>query len=134
LFANSKAMGMLQPGQDLLVSYQAFPHEKYGLARGHIVSISSAPLTAVEIAQSLPGTDLQLSQADGPYFMVAVAMDPVWDSSDRPLAYRAGMLIEANIAVERRRIYEWLIEPLASTLRRTSGDTERGPLISGAGR
>lgn len=126
LFANSKALGMIKVGDSLLISYQAFPHERFGMSEGRVTSISAAPLSAAEVAQATPGAELQLPGADGPYYLIEVDIAAAARQQVNPgLRYRAGMIIEASVAVERKRLHEWLTEPL-TTLWRRSAPAETG--------
>lgn len=120
LFANSRALGLLKVGDGLMLNHQAYPHEKYGMSEGRLTSISDAPMTASEVAQSMPGAELQLVATDGPYYVltVDVTMVPA-DIDGKAFSYRSGMVVEASIAVERKRFYQWLFEPVETAWRRS---------------
>lgn len=59
-----------------------------------------------------------LSDADGdtqPYYRVVVALDrQTVEAYGRPEPLKPGMLLEADIMGERRRLIEWIFEPLYS--------------------
>lgn len=108
LFAPSRAIGFLRPGQSVSLRLQAFPHQKFGTPQGRIVQVSNAPW---------------VPPADDPEASVAAAGEPVYriivalpnqslQAYGQRFALVAGMRLEADVALERRRLIEWLFEPL----------------------
>lgn len=104
LYAPSSAVGFVQPGQPVRLRFEAFPYQKFGQQTAHVLQVSRTPLAASELAA------LALSSASSaePMFRITVALDgpPV----ATPLA--AGMRLQADVLLERRRLVEWLFEPL----------------------
>lgn len=100
LLVPSHAIGFIEAGDEVLLRYQAFPYQKFGHARGTVVRVSKSPVMG-EDAPSM--------------YRVTVALE-----RQTILAYgkaeplRPGMLLEADILGERRKLYEWLFEPLYS--------------------
>lgn len=114
LFAPSRTIGFLKLGDAVLLRYQAFPFQKFGHAKGIIESISRAAIQNDELAAygTQPVTTLNNRE---PVFRITVKLDSetiVAYGKSRPL--QAGMLLDADIMQETRKIYEWLIEPLYS--------------------
>ena len=90
LYAPSSAVGFVRPDQPVLLRYQAYPYQKFGHQLGHVLQVSRTPLQASELAGlPLPGSVTGAAQ---------------------PLA--AGMQLDADVLLERRRLVEWLFEPL----------------------
>jgi membrane fusion protein len=90
--------------------YRAFPASKFGHHRGTVVSISRHALDVQSVALLAPGTP-----APGSAYRLLVELDRQYVQAygaRRPLI--AGMLVEADIIGERRKLYEWLLEPLYS--------------------
>jgi membrane fusion protein len=110
LLVPSRAIGFVEPGDDVLLRYQAYPYQKFGHQHGRVVSISRSPIPS-GIAGA-PGT----SQGAGePFYRVSVALDHQQVVAfGRPEELKPGMLLEADILGERRRLSEWLLEPLYS--------------------
>lgn len=110
LLVPSRAIGFIEPGDAVVLRYDAFPHEKFGHRRGTVLRISRNALSP----QGL-GTLVGNAQAGEPYYKVMVALS---EQSivvyGRREALRPGMLVEADILGERRKLYEWLLEPLYS--------------------
>jgi membrane fusion protein len=107
LYAPSRAVGFIAVGEEVLLRYEPYPYQKFGHYRGTVEAVSQ---TAV-----LPS----LHQADAlsaePVYQVVVALE----SQDvmaygAPRKLRAGMAVEADVLLETRRLYEWVLEPLYS--------------------
>jgi membrane fusion protein len=109
LFAPSRAIGFVQPGQEVLLRYPAYPHQKFGAYRGRITSISRS---------ATPPGELGFSPADGsrePLYRIKVdlAAQEI-EAYGRAEPLKAGMQVEADILLDRRRLIEWIFEPLLS--------------------
>lgn len=110
LLVPSRAVGFIAPGDSVVLRYQAFPHQKFGHHRGTVMRISRSALSPEGLG-ALVGN----AQAGEPYYRVVVEL-----SAQSITAYgkaeplRPGMLLEADILGERRKLYEWVLEPLYS--------------------
>ena len=105
LYAPSSAVGFVRAGQAVRLRYEAFPYQKYGQQLGHVLQVSRSPLAASELAA------LSLSAqaaSNEPLFRITVGLDE--PAQAIPLA--AGLRLEADVQLERRRLLEWLFEPL----------------------
>ncbi len=104
LYAPSSAIGFVQPGQPVRLRFEAFPYQKFGQQPARVVQVSRTPLAASELAAlALPA----LGNGSEPMFRITVALDgpPV-------AALAAGMRLQADVLLDRRRLIEWLFEPL----------------------
>ncbi|WP_029147522.1 HlyD family secretion protein [Methylophilus sp. 5] len=113
LFAPSRAVGFVRPGVPVRLRYQAYPYQKFGQATGRVVSVSRTALPASEMFTmgNLSGNN----QNSEPYYRISVVLDQQTIAAygvQQPL--QAGMLLDADIMLERRRLYEWVLEPLIS--------------------
>ena len=107
LFAPSSAVGFVRPEQAVRLRFEAFPYQKFGHQPGHVVQVSRTPLAASELAAlSLPA----VAAGGEPMFRITVALDESPAPQAMPLA--AGMRLQADVLLERRRLIEWLFEPL----------------------
>jgi len=106
LYAPSSAVGFLRTAQPVLLRYDAFPYQKFGSQAGRIEQVSLAPLSAAEL------TGLTNSPRE-PMYRIAVTLarqDIPTGADVRPLV--PGMQLEADVPIERRRLYEWLFAPV----------------------
>lgn len=96
----SRAIGFIDPQDAVLLRYQAFPYQKFGHQQGQVAQISRSAITT---------DDLE------PFYRVTVKL-----SQQSVLAYgknealKPGMLLEADVLGEQRRLIEWIFEPLYS--------------------
>lgn len=117
LLVPSRAIGFIAPGDRVLLRYQAYPYQKFGHHEGRVAGISRSALGSAELQALLGG----IHQGE-PFYRVTVSLarqDVL--AYGRPEPLRPGMLLEADILGERRRLVEWLFEPLYS-LRGRSAD------------
>lgn len=108
LYAPSSAVGFLRPKQPVLLRYDAFPYQKFGSQHGRIEQVSLAPLSGSEL-----GAPSASSVGREPMYRIAVTLarqDIVTGAEVRPLV--PGMQLEADVPIERRRLYEWLFAPV----------------------
>ena len=111
LFAPSRAMGFIHTGDKVLIRYQAYPYQKFGLHEGKVTAVSTASVSSTELA----GFTLPDLTAGEPVYGITVDL-----LSQNVMAYgaaqplQAGLRLEADILQETRHIYEWMLEPLYS--------------------
>ncbi|WP_312327008.1 HlyD family efflux transporter periplasmic adaptor subunit [Stenotrophomonas sp.] len=123
LLVPSRAIGFVSPGSKVLLRYQAFPYQKFGHHVGRIKRISRNAISAAA-SDGLPFEALAVET----YYRVLVELeDQTVTAYGMRQPLRAGMLLDADILGERRRLYEWLFEPLYSVRGRlaSSGKLER---------
>jgi len=115
LYAPSSSIGFVQTGDPVLLRYQAFPYQKFGQHEGVVQTVSTSAVNPTELA-GLPATGLQPGE---PVFAIQVRLKAgslFANGQERPL--QAGMQLEADILQERRKLYEWILEPVYSVTRR----------------
>lgn len=114
LYSPSRSIGFVRAGQEVLLRYVAYPHQKFGTYRARVLAISRNPLPAAELGFVPPDGSRE------PLYRIKAALD-----SQSVLAYgraqplRAGMQVEADVLLDRRRLVEWIFEPLLSLAGRT---------------
>lgn len=105
LLVPSAAVGFIEPGDSVLLRYQAYPYQKFGHHRGKVIRVSRSAIASA-------GGDTQRAE---PYYRVLVALEEQSITAygkQEPL--RPGMRLDADILGERRKLYEWVLEPLYS--------------------
>jgi membrane fusion protein len=110
LFAPSSAVGFVKPEQPVLLRYQAFPYQKFGLQGGQVAQVSRSPLQASELV----GVPLPKSEGESePLYRITVTLDKQAVAAyGREQALSPGMQLEADVLLDRRRLIEWIFEPL----------------------
>ena len=111
LFAPSSAVGFVRPAQTVLLRYQSFPYQKFGHHSGRVVEVSRSPLQPAELAGlALPGNG---SASAEPMYRITVALDQqTVNAYGQPQALAPGMQLDADVQLDRRRLIEWIFEPL----------------------
>lgn len=107
LLVPSRAFGFVQEGQNTRIRYQAFPYARFGIYEGTISSVSKSILLPNE-------TSLPVTLAEPAYQVVVSLKAQHAHAYGASVPLQAGMLLEADIMVDKRTLFEWLFEPLYS--------------------
>lgn len=111
LFAPSSAVGFVRANQTVQLRYQAFPYQKFGHQTGAVAQVSRAPLQAAELAGLPLGSSV--SAAGEPLYRITVTLDQQSVAAyGQAQALSPGMQLEADVLLDRRRLIEWLFEPV----------------------
>ena len=112
LFGPSRAMGFVRPSQRVTLRYEAFPYQKFGHAEGVVASISRFAISPAELPQQLSGLT-SLCGANAPVYRITVTLPRQTVSAyGGAMPLQPGMQLEADVLTERRRLIEWVLEPL----------------------
>ena len=113
LYAPSRTAGFLKPGQNVYMRYAAYPYQKFGLQTGQITAISATPFSASELPPNIAQQLIAQSGSNEALFRINVRLDQQTITSyGEPLQLKAGLTLEADVLQERRKIWEWVLEPL----------------------
>ena len=114
LYAPSKAVGFIKPGDAVLIRYQAYPYQKFGQYHAQVVSISRTAVPSADLA-IMTGEVPGLSRNGEQLYRLRVQLDEQTVMAyGKPQLLQSGMLLDADILQESRRLYEWVLEPLYS--------------------
>ncbi len=107
LFLPSRSIGFTEIGQTVLMRYEAFPYQRYGLARGKIVEISKTVINPQEVRLAIGVKE--------PVYRVKVKLDKQSiQANGKTIFLQSGMQLSADILLEKRSLSEWLLEPIYS--------------------
>lgn len=113
LFAPSRAVGFVVPGSEVRLRYAAFPYQKFGHALGRVETVSLATLDTPN-AVAVPGLRPE------PVYRVTVSLESQTLSAyGEARKLLPGMEAEADVLLETRRLYEWVLEPLYAAAEKT---------------
>jgi membrane fusion protein len=105
LLVPTRAIGFVKPGQEVVMRYEAFPHERFGQYRGVIVDIGRNVWTQGERIGPL--------SAKEPVYRVDVKLErQAVTALGQEYALRPGMLVNADLLLEKRTLLEWIFEPV----------------------
>lgn len=105
LLVPSRAIGFVQPGQEVVMRFDAFPFQRFGQYRGKVERVSRTVWT--------PGEKVGPLVVREPVYRVDVMLDSQFvmaGGQKQPL--RSGMMVNADILQEKRRVWEWVFEPV----------------------
>ena len=115
LYAPSKTVGFIKPGDPVRIRFQAFPYQKFGHAQGIVQAVSKTTLPASELAGLGNMPAFGNATPNEPLYRVTVALTrQTILAYGQPQNLQAGMLLDADILRDQRRLYEWVLEPLYS--------------------
>jgi membrane fusion protein len=117
LLVPSSAVGFVHINTPVALHYQAFPYEKFGVQYGTVVSISRNALTPSEITTMLG----QQPPASALYQVQVQLAAQTIDAYGTPESLKPGMVLDADLLLDRRRMIEWIFEPLYGMGRRYVG-------------
>ncbi|MBJ9939415.1 HlyD family efflux transporter periplasmic adaptor subunit [Burkholderia multivorans] len=116
LMVPSRAIGFVRTGARVVLRYEAYPFQKFGQQFGRVVDVSRTALAPQEVANLTGRTNVSEQ-----LYRVVVALDrqDILAYGKRE-ALRPGMALEADMLIDRRRLIEWVLEPLYALGRRAS--------------
>ena len=121
LYAPSSSIGFVQPGDAVMLRYQAFPYQKFGQYPGVVTTVSTSSVSPAELASlSLGGPTTAAAGGSGEsvYAIQVKLENSTIEASGQTRPLQAGMQLEADILQERRKLYEWVLEPLYGVTKR----------------
>jgi len=112
LLAPSRAIGFVRTGQEVALSLQAFPFQRFGTVAGSIRSVSTTVLGPSEVG--LQGLNVQ-----EPVFRIRVSLGKEsMQAYGHVIPFQPGMLVSAEIVFDRRSLMQWLFDPIYAVGRR----------------
>lgn len=105
LFVPTRAIGFIQKGQQVLLRYDAFPYQNFGLYQGTVEDISQSIVSPNELPVPVALTE--------PVYPVTVRLGQQGIAAyGKQMSLQAGMVLEADVILDRQRLIHWALEPL----------------------
>lgn len=112
LWIPSRAAGFVEIGSSVRLMYDAFPFQKYGVGHGRVISIAGAPTN--------PGDLLVPIETKEALYRVVVDIDDEGVRGyDRRWRLAPGMRLSADVVLDERSLWEWLLDPIIAARRRS---------------
>jgi membrane fusion protein len=106
LYIPSRAIGFVKPEQEVRLLYEAFPYQRFGAYQGRVVTVSKAILAASEVPAVIGAKE--------PVYRAVVALaSQTIEAEGQTIPLQAGEQLTANIILDRRTLFEWILSPLA---------------------
>jgi membrane fusion protein len=111
LYAPSSALGFVRADQKVQLRYPAYPYQKFGLQQGRVLEVARTPLAPAEVATL--GNAARGDTPGEPLYRITVALDQQSvQAYGQAQALSPGMAVDADVLLDRRRLVEWLFEPV----------------------
>lgn len=107
LLVPSRAIGFVEPGLGVEMRYDAFPYQRFGVYKSQVDHVAKTVLSPKDITGPL--------QVKEPVYRSTATItkqDVLAYGKDFPL--QSGMTFEADILLDRRPLYQWILKPLYS--------------------
>ncbi|MBD8533428.1 MULTISPECIES: HlyD family secretion protein [unclassified Massilia] len=108
IYVPSRSIGFVKPNMLVLLRYQAYPYQKFGQYRAHVREVADTSLQPHELG-------LPQSPSSEPLYRIRLRLESQTITAyGKQLPLKSGMVIDASIHLDHRRLYEWILEPLFS--------------------
>jgi membrane fusion protein len=108
LLVPSRSIGFVRVGQQVGIRYDAFPYQNFGRYTGTITEISHNILTRSDVPSAI-------ITSEEPVYKVTAALDRQDISAyGKRMPLQAGMLLKADVILDKRPLMRWVLDPLLS--------------------
>ena len=105
LLVPTRAIGFVTKGKEVSLRYEAFPFERFGQYRGVIADVSQTVWS--------PGDKVGPLTVREPAYRITAKLDrQSVEAMGQEIPLRSGMLVNADILLEKRSLLEWIFEPV----------------------
>jgi membrane fusion protein len=105
LLVPTRAIGFVTQGKEVILRYEAFPYERFGQYRAVITDVSQTVWS--------PGDRIGPLTVREPAYRITAKLDKQTVSAmGQEIPLRSGMLVNADILLEKRSLLEWIFEPV----------------------
>ncbi|MEM7424768.1 MAG: HlyD family efflux transporter periplasmic adaptor subunit [Pseudomonadota bacterium] len=105
LLLPARAIGLVRRGQKARLYYSAFPQQRFGAFNANITTISKTILTAKELPAPV--------EIKEPVYIARAELErQAIDVRGQKIELQSGLLLDADIILERRTLLQWLLDPL----------------------
>ncbi|WP_332611189.1 HlyD family secretion protein [Achromobacter sp. ESBL13] len=119
LYAPSRAVGFVAPGDPVLMRFAAYPYQTYGQQAGVVQNVTHSALPQWQLHDGASGdgntagsNNANVGGPGEPMYRITVSLEtPARGPDGKPLALRPGMRLDADLLQQTRRLYQWAIDP-----------------------
>lgn len=113
LYAPSRTAGFIAQGQTVRIRYAAYPHQKFGMGHGTVMSVSPSPVAPQDLPAGMQAALSAAAQTNEPMFRVTVSLTrqsvQVYGSAK---LLKPGLLLQADVLQARLKVWEWWLDPV----------------------
>lgn len=107
LLVPTRAAGFIKPEQQVSLRYQAFPYQRFGHHLGEVIEIGR---TVIQPNESSVPVAIQESV----YRITVRLPQQQVQAYGQAMPLQAGMVLDADVHIDRRRLIEWVFDPVLS--------------------
>ncbi|CAH7455589.1 Secretion protein HlyD [Vibrio chagasii] len=111
LYASSRDIGFIRLGQNVKLRFDAYPYEKFGVQSGVVKSIAKSAV-APELIENR--RLIRKEDIGGLYQIQVQLTKPTITIYGKEEELISGMTVSADVEIDTRNIYEWILEPFYS--------------------
>ena len=112
LLVPARAIGFIAPGQTVHISYDTFPFQQFGFARGTVRTVSHTLLKPDEVVGPVLLRE--------PCYRVGVTLErQTMRAYHAEVPLEPDLQLQADILLERRTLFAWLFDPFLSAWRKS---------------
>ena len=108
LEAPSRSVGLVNVGDRVVLKYAAFPFKTFGIQYGTVTAISSAALSIPREFQSIDPR----KPAESTFLVEVEPESTLIEAYGEKRPILIGSTLTADVVVERRRLIQWVLDPL----------------------
>jgi membrane fusion protein len=105
----------------VLLRYHAYPYQKFGHHEGVVTNVSRAAVSPGELPSQLAGLTSLYGANEPVYRLTAGLASQTITAYGQPMPLQPGMQLEADVIIEKRRLIEWVLDPLFTLTGKWSG-------------
>ena len=108
IYVPSRSIGFVRQGMQVLLRYQAYPYQKFGQYPARVREVADTSMLPQELG-------LPQNASPEPLYRIRLTLDSqTIQAYGKHLPLKSGMVVDASIHLDHRRLYEWILEPLFS--------------------
>jgi len=104
LLIPTRSSGLIKVGQPVRIRYSAFPYARFGVFEGTVIEITNSVILPSELIAPI--------KVEEPIYRAIVSLkNQSINVRDEKLILKPGMLLEADIVIEKISFIDWLLTP-----------------------
>lgn len=105
LLLPTRSAGLVETGDEVLLRLDAFPHQRFGFLTSKVIRIDKALVMPEEL-------ELPIRLQESVYKILARLDSQFIQGYERKFPLKNGMLLQADIILDRRPLIEWMLDPV----------------------
>lgn len=103
-----KSVPFVAPGQNIRIRYDAFPYQKFGTYEGEVLTVTENLLLPEQLAK------VPVPMHEPAYLVKAKIEKKSISAFKHAFQLKSGMTFSAEIKLDQRSLFEWVLEPVLS--------------------